>query len=66
MGARDEAPVTMPVNACRHCVIPEIDHFQRWTEAAGWHGWKAPTQAQIKARMLARRANRIMRKAGAR
>lgn len=53
------SPAATPVNACRHCPIPERRHFQRWTDAAGWHTWTAPTTEQIKARMLARRADRI-------
>lgn len=57
----------IPVDGCRHCGVPAHSlHVQRWTEAVGWHGWTQPTQEQIKARMLARRANRIMRKAEAR
>ena len=58
-----------PVDGCRHCGIPQRStpdnpryHAQQWTEAAGWHGWTAPTQDQIKVRMLARRAARIMRR----
>lgn len=54
-----------PVNGCQHCGVPDREpHGQRWTEAAGWHGWTAPTQEQIKARMIARRADRIMTKQG--
>ena len=47
------------VDACRHCAEPERGHFQRWTPAVGWHPWTEPTQEQIKARMIARRADRI-------
>ncbi|NUQ88944.1 MAG: hypothetical protein HOQ43_10830 [Glycomyces artemisiae] len=43
-------------NACRWCGIEKRPHGQRWTATAGWHAWTAPDQAQIKARMLARRA----------
>lgn len=71
MSRPDELEAETPVDACRHCPLPQrlpdgTPHAQRWTDAAGWHGWTAPTQVQIKARMLARRANQIMRKAGAR
>ncbi|GGV34098.1 hypothetical protein GCM10010182_67440 [Actinomadura cremea] len=53
-----------PVNGCRHCGIPLWPmHAQRWTDGVGWHGWTEPTQAQIKARMLARRAARITKEA---
>lgn len=71
MSAPDAFEVETPVDGCQHCGAPNrlpdgTPHAQRWTDAAGWHGWTAPTQVQIKARMLARRAARIMRKAGAR
>lgn len=42
--------------ACRHCPFGKHEHMQRWTNAVGWHQWTQPTQEQIKARMLARRA----------
>jgi hypothetical protein len=65
---RSDVDVT-PVNGCRHCGVPERStpdnpryHAQQWTEGVGWHGWTQPTQDQIKARMLARRADRIMRR----
>ncbi len=48
-------------NGCSRCGVPERGHFQRWKKPAsgsGWHKWIAPSQAQIKARMLARRAAR--------
>ena len=45
-------------SACQHCGIPRRQHYQHWTKAAGWHQWVAPSQEQIKARMLARRAAR--------
>lgn len=45
-------------NACRWCGIGRREHMQRWTAAAGWHGWTEPTDEQRKARMLARRARR--------
>jgi hypothetical protein len=48
---------------CSRCGIPEREHMQRWKKPLsgggdGWHQWIAPTQGQIKARMLARRAAR--------
>lgn len=53
-----------PVNGCRYCGIPYRPmHAQRWTDGVGWHGWTAPTQEQIKARMIARRVTRIMKEA---
>ncbi|MFI0914177.1 hypothetical protein [Streptomyces abikoensis] len=52
--------MTTSPNACRHCGIERRDHAlaQRWKEPVGWHQWAPPTQEQIKARMLARRAER--------
>lgn len=47
-------------NGCQHCGVAERDHFQRWTDAAGWHGYTLPTDAQRKDRMIARRADRIV------
>lgn len=43
--------------ACRWCGIDQRDHMQRWKPPVGWHQHEAPTQAQIKARMLARRTS---------
>jgi hypothetical protein len=48
--------VSADPSGCRWCGIGQRGHFQRWTEAAGWHGWAMPTTEQIKARMIARRA----------
>lgn len=44
-------------NGCRHCGLPRDypAHARQWTPSAGWHTWTAPTQQQIKARMLDRR-----------
>jgi hypothetical protein len=47
--------------ACGLCGINDREHMQRWKPPVGWHTWTAPTQAQIKARMLARRAARKTR-----
>ncbi|MGW5477655.1 hypothetical protein [Streptomyces sp. NPDC004008] len=48
-------PIHEP-SACRWCGIPQREHAQRWAKPVGWHRWEQPTQEQIKARMLARRA----------
>jgi hypothetical protein len=41
---------------CRWCGIARgWDHCQLWIPGRGFHVWQQPTQAQIKARMLARR-----------
>lgn len=47
-------------SGCRHCGVERRAHFRRWSAGAGWHGWTAPTQEQIKARMLARREQRLV------
>lgn len=44
-----------PPNGCAHCGLSERDHFRRWTDAAGWHGYVTPTDAQRLERMRARR-----------
>lgn len=43
-------------NACRWCGVDRQEHMQLYVEGVGWHGWAEPTDAQRKARMLARRA----------
>lgn len=53
------APALIAPGGCQHCGLPRHGHCQRWTRAAGWHGYTAPTDEQIKARMLARRAARV-------
>lgn len=45
-------------NGCRHCGIPARQHAQQWKPPVGWHKWEPPTDAQILARMKARRAQR--------
>lgn len=52
----DVEPATVEPNACHWCGIPKRGHGQQWIAQAGWHSWTQPTQNQIKARMLARRA----------
>lgn len=52
----DVEPSTVDPNACRWCGIARRGHGRQWTDQAGWHQWEQPTQDQIKARMLARRA----------
>lgn len=66
MNRPDSLEVETPVDGCQHCGAPKrlpdgTPHAQRWTDTAGWHGWTAPTQVQIKTRMLARRAARIVK-----
>lgn len=50
--------MTTTPHGCGHCGIPERVHSRQWTEAAGWHQWAAPSNAQILARMKARRTAR--------
>ncbi|MBH1939252.1 hypothetical protein I5Q34_34195 [Streptomyces sp. AV19] len=51
--------MTLPSpNSCRYCGIEQRGHAQRWKSPVGWHKWTPPTHEQIKARMLARRAER--------
>ncbi|MFF5972266.1 hypothetical protein ACFY7C_12175 [Streptomyces sp. NPDC012769] len=45
----------MTPSACRWCGIEERSHSRQWKPPVGWHSWEQPTQAQIKARMIARR-----------
>ncbi|MGI5281695.1 hypothetical protein ACQEVF_59140 [Nonomuraea polychroma] len=52
-----EQVVAQP-SGCRWCGLAQRLHFQRWSRAAGWHGWTAPTQEQIKQRMKDRRTVR--------
>jgi hypothetical protein len=40
---------------CRWCGTEQGGHGHRWIPGKGLHGWEQPTQAQIKARMVARR-----------
>ncbi|MFC9681336.1 hypothetical protein [Streptomyces sp. NPDC056948] len=43
---------------CRWCGTQQGHHGRSYMRGRGMHGWEQPTQAQIKARMLARRAAR--------
>lgn len=43
-------------DGCQHCGIPERQHMTRWKPGIGSHQWTAPTQEQVKTRMLARSA----------
>ena len=42
-------------NACRWCGRDERLHAIEWAKSVGYHNWVAPTSAQRRARMLARR-----------
>ncbi|MFF6903459.1 hypothetical protein [Streptomyces hydrogenans] len=43
-------------SGCRWCGVGHYGHAQRWKPGAGWHTWEQPTDAQILARMRARRS----------
>jgi hypothetical protein len=43
---------------CRWCGTEQGGHGRRWMPGKGLHRWEQPTEAQVKARMLARRAAR--------
>ncbi len=53
--------MTTSPSACRHCGVEKRGHAQQWKPSVGWHKWTPPTEEQIKARMLARRAERTTR-----
>ncbi len=50
----DPATADRPPSGCGWCGIARHGHFRRYTEPVGWHGYVAPSQAQIKSRMLKR------------
>lgn len=43
---------------CRWCGTQRSHHGRQYLIGRGMHSWEQPTEAQIKARMLARRAAR--------
>jgi hypothetical protein len=43
-----------PPSGCAHCGLARDGHFQRWTDAAGWHKWEPPTKEAIRERLLER------------
>ncbi|MBE4790289.1 MULTISPECIES: hypothetical protein [Streptomyces] len=45
---------------CRWCGGAQGSHGRQWMAGRGMHSWARPTEAQIKARMLARRAARLV------
>lgn len=47
-----------PPSGCRHCGLAERLHFDRWTDAAGWHAFVEPSRELIAERMRARYAGR--------
>lgn len=47
-----------PPSGCHHCGLRELEHFQRWTDAAGWHKFTEPSRELIAERTRARYAGR--------
>lgn len=56
MSARPDADY--PPSGCRHCGLAKRLHFDRWTDAAGWHEFTAPSRELIAERMRAKYAGR--------
>ncbi|WP_405531518.1 hypothetical protein OG592_27055 [Streptomyces avidinii] len=52
----DAEPADTVPNGCHWCGIVQRGHARQWTAQAGWHSWEQPSQEQIKARTIARRA----------
>lgn len=48
-----------PPSGCGVCGVQRRDHYGRWSKTHGWHGWRQPTDEQIKFRMLHRRQARL-------
>lgn len=44
---------------CRWCGTEDRSHGRTWTPSVGMHAWQRPTNAQITARMQARRTARL-------
>lgn len=45
---------------CRWCGTLKEKHYHNYVASAGWHHWEQPTQAQILARMKARRPKEVV------
>lgn len=50
-------PECLP-SGCTFCGIGERHHGRQWHDPAGWHAWTAPTESQIRIRMINRRTAR--------
>jgi len=55
----------MEPSACTWCGIARRGHGRQYADAAGYHGWEAPSDAQVLARMKARRLARTVARVGA-
>lgn len=49
-------------SGCRWCGVDERQHLSRWRSSVEWHKWTPPTLEQRKARMIARRRERLRRR----
>jgi hypothetical protein len=58
------APVVEP-SACTWCGIARRGHGRQFADAAGWHEWERPSDAQVLARMKARRLALTVARVGA-
>lgn len=58
------APLVEP-SACTWCGIARRGHGGQYADAVGYHAWERPTDAQVKARMQARRLARVVAREGA-
>lgn len=58
------APRVEP-SACTWCGIARRGHGKQFADAVGWHAWAAPSDAQILARMRARRLDQAVARMGA-
>lgn len=47
-----------PPSGCARCGLDGRLHFDRWTDAAGWHPFVEPSRELIAGRMRARHAAR--------
>lgn len=47
-----------PPSGCHHCGLGKRLHFDRWTDAAGWHEYAESSRELIAERMRAKYADR--------
>jgi hypothetical protein len=58
MGCDVSTDPDSPPSGCHHCGLARRLHFQRWTDAAGWHKFTEPSRELIAERMRAKYASR--------
>lgn len=54
--SRNKIALKSAPNGCRWCGVEKEKHSTDWAEEVQYHVWVAPTDAQRKARILARAA----------